>query len=217
MSMKILQINRCKSYFEVHTEDAVYELSGECLKQYSLAEGADADETLLRTLHDESRFRRGYRRACHLLDERDYSYMMLYRKLMQTYRDKTLCLKITDKLAEDGYIDDRRYAEKLAEYLVERKRYGIFRAKQEMLRRGLDKRLADEFLEELEDAAEENIPAVLEKKYGRILTDPDDRKTREKVIAGMIRLGYSYKSVKYAIEDYFADWEDDEEDEYEEE
>lgn len=210
--MEITEIIRKKTYFEVHTESAVYELDGTLLHEYGISVGTEADEETLRSLHDRSRYKRAYRRACHLLDERDYSYVMLYRKLMQTYQDKELCRKVVNELRESGFIDDRRYAEKLAEYLVERKHYGIFRAKQEMLKRGLDKALAEEFLEELEDAAEENIPEVLEKKYGRLLTDPADFKTREKVIAGMARLGYNYRSVKDAIEDYFADWEEDEED-----
>lgn len=208
--MYITGIVRQKSYFEVHTAAAVYEIDGSLLREYHLEEGAQADEETLQTLHDRSRERRAYQRACYLLDERDYSYAMLYRKLMQTYRDKLLCLRVMERLTASGMIDDRRYARKLAEYLVERKRYGIFRARQEMLHRGLDKSLTEDALADLEETAEENIPAVLEKKYGRILTDPKDYKTREKVIAGMARLGYNFRSVKDAIEDHFAALPEDE-------
>lgn len=208
--MYITGIVRQKSYFEVHTAAAVYEIDGSLLREYHLEEGAQADEETLQTLHDRSRERRAYQRACYLLDERDYSYAMLYRKLMQTYRDKPLCLRVMERLTASGMIDDRRYARKLAEYLVERKRYGIFRARQEMLHRGLDKSLTEDALADLEETAEENIPAVLEKKYGRILTDPKDYKTREKVIAGMARLGYNFRSVKDAIEDHFAALPEDE-------
>lgn len=207
--MKITQITRQKTYYEVRTELAVYEIDGELLRQYRLEEGGDADEETLQTLHDKSRFRRAYRRACYLLDARDYSYSMMYQKLMATYRDKELCRKVLSQLVQCGSIDDRRYAARLAEYLVERKRYGLYRARQEMMRRGLDKALIEENLEALADTAEEQIGAVLEKKYGRYLTDPEDFKARQKVIAGMARLGYSYGSVKAAIEDYFADWEED--------
>ena len=207
--MEILEIIRQKSYFEVHTADGVYELDGELMRRNDIREGAEIDGDLLLELHDESRYKRAYKRACYLLDVRDYSYVMLYRKLMQTYQDKALVRRVVDHLAECGIINDRRYAGKLAEYLVERKRYGIFRARQEMLYRGLDKALVEDALEGLEDTAEENLPAVLEKKYGRILTDPKDYKTREKVIAGMARLGYDFRSVKAAIEDYFASLEEE--------
>ena len=207
--MLIIAIHRQKSYYEVETDAAVYEIDGSLLREYHLAAGMHTDEALLQELHDRSRQRRAYQRACYLLDERDYSYVMLYRKLMQTYHDPALSRNICDRLREAGLIDDRRYAEKCAEYLIERKKYGIYRAKQEMLHRGLEKTLVENALADFEEQAEENIPAVLEKKYGRLLTDPHDRKAREKVIAGMARLGYNFQSVRDAIEDYFADWDEE--------
>ena len=209
--MKIISIHRVKSYFEVTTETAVYEIDGSLLHEYQLSEGTDADDELLQALHTRSRERRAYERARYLLDDRDYSYAMLYRKLWQTYHDKELCRNVCNRLSENGLIDDRKYAEKCAEYLVERKKYGIFRARQEMLHRGLAKELVEHALAGLEDTAEKNVSAVLEKKYGRLLTDPKDYKTRQKVIAGMARLGYNYQSIKNAIEDFFDAQEDDEE------
>ena len=79
-----------------------------------------------------------------------------------------------------------------------------------MLKKGLAKDLIQEFLAEQEAFAQENVYAVLVKKYGRILQDEQDFKTRNKVIAGMARLGYDITSIKYAIEDYFANQEDEE-------
>ncbi len=209
--MRITEISKQKTYYAVRTTDGDYELDGELLRRYQLLEGMECDPALMQELHDKSRFRRAYRRACYLLDERDYSYSMMYQKLMRTYQDRPLCQRVMEQLVQCGSIDDRRYASRLAEYLVERKRFGIYRASQEMYRKGLDKNLIEEALEPFEDAAEENIPLVLEKKYGRILTDPDDWKAREKVIAGMARLGYNYRAVKDAIEDYFEELEEEEE------
>ena len=45
---------------------------------------------------------------------------------------------------------------------------------------------------------------ILQKKYARCLTDPDDRKSTEKVTAALVRRGYTYQQIRYAIEDYFA-------------
>ncbi len=209
--MKITEIQKQKTYYAVSTEEGVFEIDGELLRHYRLQEGAEIDGDTLLELHQKSRFRRAYRRACYLLDERDYSYSMMYQKLMRTYQDRELCNSVMQQLVQCGSINDRRYAERLAEYLVVSKRYGIFRARQEMLRRGLEKNLVEDALDGWEDAVEENIPTVLEKKYARYLTDPKDWKAREKVVAGMARLGYNYRDVKAAIEDYFADWDEDEE------
>ncbi len=208
--MKIIEIKKQKTYYAVHTTDGDFELDGELLRQYHLMEGMEFDADTMEELHTKSRFRRAYRRACYLLDARDYSYSMMYQKLMLTYQDRELCKSVMEQLVQCGSINDRRYAARLAEYLVETKRYGIFRARQEMLHKGLDKELVEECLAPFEETAEENIPAVLEKKYSRYLTDPKDWKAREKVVAGMARLGYNYRAVKDAIEDYFAGFEEDE-------
>ncbi len=207
--MKIIEITKQKTYYAVRTAEGEFEIDGELLRRYQMTEGMEFDADLMEELHTKSRFRRAYRRACYLLDERDYSYSMMYQKLMKTYQDRELCKSVMEQLVQCGSINDRRYAARFAEYLVETKRFGIFRARQEMLRRGLDKNLVDESLEPFEEIAEENIPAVLEKKYGRILTDPNDWKAREKVVAGMARLGYNYRAVKDAIEDYFAEFEEE--------
>ena len=209
MMTKIIKIIKQKSYYEVHvTDNAVYEVDGELLQFYDLHEGETYAIALLENLHDKSRFRRAYQRACYLLNDRDYSYKMLYQKLMLSYQDDLLCKRVLEKLVAINLINDRRYAERYAEYLVQKKGYGIYRAKQEMLKKGLDKNVIQEFLAEQQEFALENINSVLAKKYGRILQDEQDFKTRNKVIAGMVRLGYDVTSIKYAIEDYFAEQEE---------
>ncbi|MEE5993798.1 MAG: regulatory protein RecX [Oscillospiraceae bacterium] len=208
--MKILEVNRKKTYYEIVTEFAVYELDGEFVRTYHIDSGSEMEKEILRELHDKSRFRRAYRRACYLLDAREYSYALMYRKLMQTYDDKALCEKVMGQLVQCGAINDKRYAQKLAEYLIECKHYGIFRVRQEMLRRGLEKHLIEEILSKLEDSANDYILEVLTKKYGKILIDPEDYQVKQKVIAGMSRLGYPLENIKNAIEDYFYQLENEE-------
>ena len=133
---------------------------------------------------------------------------MMYQKLMRTYQDAELCTVVMEQLVQCGAVDDRRYAKRFAEYLAETKKYGLYRIRQEMLRKGLDKHLIEEAMKTIEETAKENICDVLAKKYHRLLTDPHDSKSREKVIAGMIRLGYDYQSIRNAIEDYFAEQEE---------
>ena len=72
--MKLLKITHKKTYYEVVAEFAVYEVDGELLRQYHLEEGQNFDKETLEELHRKSRFRRAYRYACYLLDNKDYSY-----------------------------------------------------------------------------------------------------------------------------------------------
>ena len=209
--MKVLEIHHKKTFYEVVTQFAVYELDGESVRTYHVDSGSEIDKETLEELHHKSRFRRAYRRACYLLDAREYSYAVMYQKLMQTYNDKELCQKVMEQLVQCGAINDKRYAQRLAEYLIQAKHYGIFRVRQEMLRKGLDKRLVEDTLSDLEDSANDYILEVLTRKYGRILVDPDDYGVKQKVIAGMSRLGYSLDSIKNAMEDYFYQLENEEE------
>lgn len=210
---EILNIRREGTWYAVETREETYEISRKLLAEYGIRVGMEMEEEQLSSLHVRSRRTRAYQRALYLLDARDYSYSMLFQKLMQTYRDRELCTAVADKLLRDGRLDDARYARRLAEYLVEKKRYGIFRVRQELMRRGIPKALCEAAVEGLEEDARENIPAVLEKKYGRLLTDPADRRAREKAVAGMVRLGYDYRSVRQAVEDYFAELADDDDEE----
>ncbi len=209
MKTIIKEITRKKNYYEVRTEYAVYEIDGEFVRQYHLQPSTYFEEESLRELHQKSRFRRAYRRACYLLDERDYSYCIMYQKLMHTYQDRELCDHVMDQLVQCGAINDRRYAERYAEFLIATRKYGIHRARLEMLRKGLDKHLIEEALSAYEETAETQVFEVLAKKYGSILIDPQDMKTRNKALSGMLRLGYDYASVRNAIENYFAEQEDD--------
>lgn len=207
--MKITQIIHKKIYYEVHAGDAVYEIDGELLRQYHMQEGEIFDSDTLEELHKKSRFRRAYRRACYLLDDRDYSYCMMYQKLMFTYQDKELCIKVMEQLVQCGAINDNRYAHRFAEYLAERKQYGCYRIRQELLRKGIDKALTEQCVQAVEEQTLVNLPDVLAKKYGSQLSDPDDFKAREKVIAGMVRLGYDYHTIKTEIENYFKNLQQD--------
>ena len=50
----------------------------------------------------------------------------------------------------------------------------------------------------------EMLLELLQKKYARYLTDPDDRKSAEKVTAALVRRGFTYQQIRYALEDYYA-------------
>lgn len=169
------------------------ELSGEALAQ---VRGADL-------------LRKAKRRTLYLLGEREFCYNELYRKLARTYPEET-ARAAADYAAELGYIDDEAYAPKLAEYLIHTKRFGLRKAKYEMLHRGLDAQLVENVLAEYgEDEIDEEITALLERRYSAKIQDFDDRR---RTIAALARRGYDYRAVKRCIEALLneEEYEDDE-------
>ena len=99
-----------------------------------------------------------------------------------------------DRLEELGLLNDRAFAESYARELIQRKRYGLRRVRQELARKGIPRDMAEEVLAPYgeEDSAGENIRLVLSKRYacgGRTKRSAPGR-------GSLQRLGYSYEQVR---------------------
>lgn len=151
-----------------------------------------------------SELRRATRRAMYLINEREYSYISLFEKLKNNYPED-ICYKVADYMAAKGYINDRRYAEGLVYNYMECKLYGPRRVKQELYKRGIRGKIADEAIENSLDGLEERLMALIEKKYDGYLHDPDDMKAIAKVKNGLARAGYDFDDINRAVKEYIED------------
>lgn len=203
--MKITNLSQYKgTTYEVELDESrkIY-LHADIIADFALYRDMELDRTELRKIIYASNFRRAFQYALHLLDYRDYSYKEMFGKLEKTYKNEKLCFAVMKKLTTVGVINDIRYAERLARKYVESKRFGLRRAKQEMLTKGISSETADNALIEYEDSSEENLEYLLERKYARFLTDRTDRKSIEKVKSALVRYGYSFTDINCAISEYF--------------
>lgn len=212
--MRITSINQYKgTTYEVELDESrkIY-LHADIIADFGLRSDTELDRVELRKIIYASNFRRAFQYALHLLDYRDYSYKEMFRKLVKTYKNEELCYAVMAKLVKIGVINDVRYAEKLARKYVESKRFGLRRAKQEMLAKGIDSNTAEDALAAYEDCAEENLSFLLERKYSRLLSDESDRKSIEKVKGALVRYGYGFSEINRAVREYFENAEDSQED-----
>ena len=143
-------------------------------------------------------YRRARERALYLLDERDYGYVEMYKKLEKNYPED-ICYRVLDNLVELHLIDDRRYAAKCAEYFLTRKLWGKFRAREEMRRRGIPVELIDEALSEYEDGAGDRLRELVERKYARKLAEENGF---NKVKAALARQGFSFDEINEVLREY---------------
>lgn len=203
--MEITSLKRYKGTtyeVELDSERKLY-LHIDIIVDFGLKTGMTVEREQLRKIIAASNFRRAYQYALYCLDYRDYSAEDLFEKLMKTYKNETICLAVVRKLAKAGVIDDQRYAEKLAQKLVETKKFGYHRALREMKAKGLDEDTAVDALEKYGDLFAENLAQLIEKKHSRYLTDSGDRKNIEKVKNALVRYGYGFDEVNRAVRDYF--------------
>lgn len=153
-------------------------------------------------------YRRARERALYLLDYRDHCYAEIVTKLLRKY-DEDVAYGVADELSDKGLIDDERFAESFARQLIEVKLYGLYRARMQMRQRGLPKSVIDEALEPYAEGSVERAKALIERRYAKYW-EPEDRAMMQKLIAAVVRQGYSFDEVKAAIELIKAEEENDE-------
>ena len=207
--MKITNVSRYKgTTYEVEIDESrkVY-LHIDIITDFSVRTGMELERDELRKIIYASNFRRAYQRALFLLDYRDYSAKEMTEKLVGTYKNEALCGAVLEKLKENRFIDDERYAEKLARKLVEIKKYGYKRAKREIMLKGIAQFTAEDALECFAESFEENLTELLKTKYSRYLTDESDRKSIEKVKSALVRYGYDFSEINRAVKEYFENSE----------
>lgn len=178
------------------------------LSECHLKEGINVPQEAVEEIVAANDYRRARERALYLLDARDYSFVELYQKLEKNY-DEDICIRVCKNMAELRLINDRRYAESLARQLFEVKRVGMFKAKQELKRRGLSDKIIEEVTEPYADEEESfsRLEELVERKYERYLTD---EKGVKKVKNALLRQGYRYSEINAVLDLYDLEFEVDE-------
>ena len=211
--MKITSVTRYKgSTYEAELDDGrkLY-LHADIITDFGIHAGMDTDRETLRKIIYASNFRRAYQRALFLLDYRDYTYSEMFKKLVENYNSEALCTAVMKRLTEHGFINDERYAERMARKLVEIKHFGYRRCKREIMLKGVDRFIAEDALTPYSETFGENLMELLRTKHSRYLTDIEDRKSIEKVKSALVRYGYDFSEINRAVKEYFESRNDLEE------
>lgn len=179
-------------------EDSEIFIDNDVFCESGITIGSHITEEELKKLKYESELSRAKSRALWYLDRMDYTEKALYEKLLKAGFGKRASAAVIARLCELGVIDDRRYAERLAERLKETN-VSKREAMHKMLLKGLSYDLIKEILDSDETDEEEKIKNLLEGKYARKLTE---EKGAEKVYAALVRKGFSYGAVRTAMKNY---------------
>ena len=172
------------------------------LAELGIYNGMDVDCEDIEKLRVNIGARRAYNKAVDLLSRRDHSRKELLDKLRQKGYGE-YAVEAIEKLADYGYIDDRRFARIFAEELIRLKSYGKKRVEQELYRKGVERDIICEVISEC-DFPSEKLAEIIERKYSRYL---NDEKGVNKTVNALLRLGYTYTEIRDAIRE-IADRED---------
>ncbi len=201
MIITTLEIYKGDTYCLIADGDKRIYINKEIKEKFSLCEGMEIDRDTFTRIMYSSELRKASRRAMYLINEREYSYRQLFEKLKNNYPED-ICFKVCDLMAKKGYVNDRRFAKALVYNYMNCKLYGPRRVRDELYRRGIKGRTADEAIEEAMEGLEERLLTLIERKYAHRLLDPQDRKNTDKVKNALLRAGYEYGDIDRAVKEY---------------
>ncbi len=138
---------------------------------------------------------RAYRRALDLLSRSDHSIFLLKMKLNKKGFPADVSQIIADRLAEEGYLDDRRFAENYTAARLRRKKESRMQLSSRLISKGVDRVIVEEVIRDIPDSDE----ADALQEAGRKLLGKAGM-TKEKVAASLYRKGFRGEEIRKFIE-----------------
>lgn len=134
--------------------------------------------------------------AADMIGSRALSKKELTRRLVKKGHDESDARAAADWLEDIGAVDDAGYAASLVRHYGGRG-YGPARVREELRRRGVDRALWDEAMEEL-PAPAEALDKLIQKRRG----DLSDPKERRRTCDALLRRGFGWEDVRAAMARY---------------
>lgn len=176
-------------------------LDNDVVSENGLCANMDISEEFLEELKFSSDYKRAKSRALWYLDRMDYTEKALFEKLIEKGFSKKVSAAVMANLCEFGLIDDRRYAERMAERLLSNN-ISKREALNKMYLKGVPIEVAKEILNDTETDEEAQIKALIEGKYAYKLTMENGA---QKVFAALVRKGFSFSAVRSALKQYIEE------------
>ena len=163
--------------------------------EHYFKDGTEITQKEWESLTDSIYYKKAVDKCYDLLSRRDHSVKELKTKLLRTVDEKNAD-KAIEKMLELGYLDDEKYARNLVKYLAQTRNMSKNHIKQEMFKRGIPNEI---IILVMKDYEFDNVSCVVDlilTKYRNKLNNEDGNK---KVIASLMRKGFSYSDIKNAF------------------
>ncbi|MGN0498194.1 MAG: regulatory protein RecX [Acutalibacteraceae bacterium] len=178
--------------------ELAFTLDTRTLQEEGIRKGVEVSDEQLHNLVIMSEHRRAKEKALYFLGFRDHTRKELFNKLKRTESENAAEYAV-NKMIELGFVDDERFARNYAEQLITVKHLSIRGVRQKLFEKGVERDIIDEVLEEFEIDPQENIRALIERKYERYL---NDEKGVKKTVSALQRMGYNWSDINAVIREY---------------
>ena len=141
---------------------------------------------------------RGKKYALNLLSVRMYTCSEVFDRLLRKGTEKLDAEKIVAELTQKGILDDKEYAKCYVHDAAHLSGKGAYRIRQELIKKGIAKKLIDEALEESETPFKDTITEYARLKFGEDIMV--SYKELNKIKNHLARRGFSYGEISDCLE-----------------
>ncbi len=153
----------------------------------------------------KSENKRAKEKAFYLIEHRDHSSKELFDKIKKSTNEESAYLAV-EKLKDLELINDAAFAKRYAYELFNRKKFAAKRVKYELIKKGIDKEIVNEIIEDVEIDPKEQILELLLGKYKNAMYD---EKRLKRAIAALQRYGYNWEDIRSVLEDLKSNFDND--------
>lgn len=146
-------------------------------------------------------FNQAYQRCIYLLARREYSQLELQQKLSQLDIDTDVIEQCLNRLVEENYQSDERFAEMFCRTRISQ-RHGNQKICYELRQKGIEGHLIDRVISEYDREWVDNAVHLIERKAprGDITKVIKDFSLKSKIIRFLLGKGYDYDTINLAFE-----------------
>ncbi len=149
----------------------------------------------------DTAFNQAYQRCIQLLARREYSQLELRQKLAQLDIDSDIIDECLQKLLEENYQSDERFAEMFCRTRISQ-RHGKQKIYYELKQKGIEEHLIDSVMAEYESEWVDNAIQLIERKAprGDVKKVMSDFTLKSKIMRFLLGKGYDYDTINLAFE-----------------
>lgn len=141
--------------------------------------------------------------AAYCLNKKNLTEQELYNKLCEKGYEE-VAAEVIAEFIRAKLLNDRDYAYMYISDGINIKCKGLYRLREELIRKGVLKSVIEEVSEEFEEDCYNSLVAFVCAHYGDAVIN--ERKTLEKIKAQLLRRGYSYSEIRRCFDEF--DWSD---------
>lgn len=173
--------------------------------KFRLREGMRLSQDQLRAIEQGEIRQECFDQAMAYLARRLHSRAELHRKLIRREYGEAVIEAVLDELTRLAYLDDARFAKAKALSAAEHRKYGKRRAMLELLKSGVNTKIARSALDQVYDAHDTlAVAKELAAKQAPRLHKLEPQVARRRLVGILQRRGFDYEDIRPVIDEYLG-------------